>query len=91
MPTKKADKLARYYEIKGHGDPPEPQLLEQQIPTLLPLPGSELDPNMSEENGNASGQNDGYDAANRDLLELQLLEQQIPPLPPLHGMNLILI
>jgi hypothetical protein len=46
MPTKKGEKLASYHEIKGHGDPPEPQLLEQSMPPLLPLPGSEFDPNM---------------------------------------------
>ncbi len=43
--------LARYYKIKGRGDSPETQLLEQQIPPLTPLPGSELDPNMSKVTG----------------------------------------
>jgi hypothetical protein len=58
---KKGEKLARYHEIKSCGDPPEPQLLEQPIPPLPPLLGSELDPNMSEENGNTSEPNDAYD------------------------------
>ncbi len=61
MPTKKGEKLARYHEIKGRGDPPEPQLLEQPIPPLPPLHGSELDPIMSGENGNTS-ELDTYDA-----------------------------
>ncbi len=62
MPSKKREKLARYHEIKEHGDPLEPQLLEQQIPPLLPLPGSELDPNMREANGDATDSNDENDA-----------------------------
>jgi hypothetical protein len=62
MPSKKGEKLARYHEIKERGDPPEPQLLEQQIPPLPPLPGSELDPNMMEANGDAADSNDENDA-----------------------------
>ena len=52
----------------AEGDPPELQLLEQQIPPPLPLPGSELDPNMSEENGYTNEQNDEYDAGKALLL-----------------------
>ncbi len=68
MPNKKGEKLARYHEIKGRGDPPEPQLLEQQFPPLLPLPGSELDPSStSEENGDADP-SDEYDPGEAMLL-----------------------
>jgi hypothetical protein len=45
MPNKKADKLARYHEIKGRGDPPIPQLSapQLQISPLPPLPGFDGD------------------------------------------------
>ena len=62
MPSKKGETLAGYHEIKERGDPQEPQLLEQQIPPLPPLPGSELDPNMMEANGDATDSNDENDA-----------------------------
>ena len=54
MLTNKADKLARYHEIKGPGDPPMPTLIAMEIPPLPPLVGSEPEPNIPAEVDNAS-------------------------------------
>ena len=45
MPNKKANKLARYHEIKGRSDPPIPQLSapQREISPLPPLPGFDRD------------------------------------------------
>jgi hypothetical protein len=52
MPSKKADKLAWYYDICGWGDPVAPQILglpiqedHREIPAPLPLPEPDLDIN----------------------------------------------
>jgi hypothetical protein len=48
IPSKKVDKLARYHEIKGHGDPPMPQPIKITIAPLPPLVRSELEPIIPE-------------------------------------------
>ena len=48
MPSKKVDKLARYHEIKGRGDPPMPQPIQMTIAPLPPLVSSELEPIIPE-------------------------------------------
>jgi len=54
MPSKKVDKLARYHEIKGCGDPPMPQPIQMTIAPLPPLVGSGLEPIIPEEVDDAS-------------------------------------
>jgi hypothetical protein len=68
MPTKKVDKLARYHEIEGRGDPPMPTLIAMEIPPLPPLTGSEPEPNISAEVDNASSKQ-GDAAAAEALLK----------------------
>jgi hypothetical protein len=67
MPSKKADKLARYHEIKGRGDPPMPQPIQITIAPLPPLVGSELEPIIPEEVDDP-GKQDDDDAAKVLLL-----------------------
>jgi len=67
MPSKKADKLARYHEIKGRGDPPMPQPIQMTIAPLPPLVGSKLEPIFPEEVDDA-GKQDDDDAAKALLL-----------------------
>jgi len=54
MPSKKVDKLARYHEIKGRGDPPMPQPIQMTIAPFPPLVGSGLEPIIPEEVDDAS-------------------------------------
>jgi hypothetical protein len=71
MLTNKVDKLARYHEIKGPGDPPMPTLIAMEIPPLPPLVGSEPEPNIPAEVDNASSKQ-GNDAAAEALLLLAI-------------------
>ena len=63
----KADKLTRYHEIKGRGDPPMPQPIQMTITPLPPLVGSKLEPIIPEEFDDACEQDDD-DAAKVLLL-----------------------
>ena len=67
MLSKKADKLTRYHEIKGRGDPPMPQPIQMTIAPLPPLVGSKLEPIIPEEVDDACEQDD-EDAAKVLLL-----------------------
>ncbi len=70
MPNKKGEKLARYHEINWRGYLPEPQLLEQQIPPFLPLPGSELDHNCTSKENCDADPCDEYDTGEAFLFAI---------------------